>query len=1432
MDTVYIIVGLIMLRVVFRFVRDNLIHVSHIFIILIILLSSVSSFTVLATEQSFEHSEQAEELKININPPLQIAEVVSEPNQINQVSTISRSQRPIEYNYTDVLIVYNGNSGLSVRIAKYFQNARSIPEINMLNLTNITAVETVSKTVFGDIRTQVENHLDDNNLTDSINYIVTTKGVPLRVSGGTNDRACLDNELALIKGTYSGYIGNSGWLVNPYFEDEVPFTKTKYDFYLVTRLTGFTWPEIKRLIDKATLSNHNRGTYVLDVDASKGFTGGYGAGNVWIRDANNILIAKGEITDYDDTNTFISGKSNVMGYASWGSNDASDTSNYVSNYGFEASTNDFPNNWFGIYDPGIVNNISTNSSDSYSGSYSVRINRSTQSVNYTAVAQNITITPNVRYYLRGRVNISSIGGTGSAHMQIQALDASNNILNIINSNFRSSVTSSWVSFSQRIYEPVAGAVKVRILAVLNQTSGEVFFDHITFNDILPHHNWLPGAIAETFVSTGGRSFTYGTSYGQSLIADLIRDGVTGVKGYVYEPYLSAIAHPDILFDRYTYGYNLAESYYMASNFLGWMDVVVGDPKLAPYSDVLPDLNILIDSVNVTPIMSNEGEEIELQFLVSNIGNGSAEMVDVILYQISSGDETEVFNSAVPILLGGGGTMDYDYKYTPDATGEVILKIVIDPNNEFKELYEDNNIVEKRIYINNPPTPNEISIYNDKVYRTAHFEAHVAGSDIESSASDLIPILEARLDDGGEWFVFTDEQTVRIFNASSNYWEFKITTNVSMELGDYSFRVAFVDQNYAKGSHYYLHKALEVLNNPPVMNNITVDRTMINRTESVKVTVSALDVEHKPIDLAVRIQYRTPPLDITSEKGWVDVDYVLYDEISETRWCQIHFKSSFDTGDYQIRGQVSDKDGNVSEWLYYDNVVKVLNNQPKITNFTISNPSVYRTESIILQVFGFDIEEFESLATVACEVSYQVPQENPENAPIWENEFLSDIEFISPLGPWYTEFTPLAIAQTGNYSFRARLMDVDGNWSEVVFISEIVVLNNPPTASTSSVPESAFEDYRYSFSAKGSKDIEDSIYNLAYYWEITSSVTKKIVNHNKSFQHDFNTSGEYKIILKVTDTDGDFAYNNRTITIENKPPRAEFEILPRRPQAGETVTFDAKRSTDSNSDLPTLEYKWDFGDHTPFGYGKNENHSYSFPGEYTIILTVTDDDSEFSVYEKEILIYPKDTPTKGSGSGVNDISFYAFLGIGSIIIIVILILLFLFIKRKSKEKDIDRTLETTITTPPPEDQPSPDLPPEVQPQQMIEQATEYPAQEPLTYSPDISGTLPLDDITPKSLTTQESTGITTPQPKPQLPPVTTSVQAPLPELETTKNEEIDEEQPVTHQETALEEVPESEKESDTSEMAERNESINDNQITTNDDSQDVEDKAQSENNDQE
>jgi len=54
------------------------------------------------------------------------------------------------------------------------------------------------------------------------------------------------------------------------------------------------------------------------------------------------------------------------------------------------------------------------------------------------------------------------------------------------------------------------------------------------------------------------------------------------KGYTDEPLLQAMASPSITMDRYTSGYTMVESFFAASHFVGWQDILIGDPLCCPY----------------------------------------------------------------------------------------------------------------------------------------------------------------------------------------------------------------------------------------------------------------------------------------------------------------------------------------------------------------------------------------------------------------------------------------------------------------------------------------------------------------------------------------------------------------------------------------------------------------------------------------------------------------------------------------------------------------------------------------------------------------------------------------------------------------------------------------------------------------------------------
>lgn len=447
--------------------------------------------------------------------------------------------------YDDVLVVVNDNSPDSVTIANYFIAKRSVPAANVVHIAAVTG-ETMTRAEFNAVRSVIENHLNTTGLRDTIRFIVTTTGIPIRVGSPTSS---FDSELSLILGNLNSSIASNGPVDNPYYTKDEDFSHTTMGTYLVTRFIAYNLSEALRLVDLATNATPVRGRFVLDTDPSK--TGGFVVGNTWMEDANTSLTNSGYDVFIDRNNTYLLGEQNVIGYASWGSNDCCD--------------------------PGGAN-----------------------------------------------------------------------------------------------------------------TS--------------PRNGWLPGSLAETYVSTGGRTFTWPPSYGQSLIADWIAEGVTGMKGYVNEPFLDAIARPSYLFPRYVDGYTMAESYSMASVWIGWMDVTVGDPKIRPYFD-RPDLRV--DGLTAgnaeagvpDPAQIAYDENVTLTATVSNRGAIDAGPFTVRFYD-GLPSWNRIIGNATSAGLAVDGSVNVTASWRASTSGSVDIYAVVIPGQP--EIRQANNQRMLSVQVLDPP----------------------------------------------------------------------------------------------------------------------------------------------------------------------------------------------------------------------------------------------------------------------------------------------------------------------------------------------------------------------------------------------------------------------------------------------------------------------------------------------------------------------------------------------------------------------------------------------------------------------------------------------------------------------------------------------------------------------------------------------------------
>jgi chitodextrinase len=746
--------------------------------------------------------------------------------------------------------------------------------------------------------------------------------------------------------------------------------------------------------------------------------------------------------------------------------------------------------------------------------------------------------------------------------------------------------------------------------------------------------------------------------------------VTGVKGYVYEPLLRACAHPDILFDRYTDGYNLAESYYMASNFLGWMDVVVGDPKIIPYADKLPDLNISIEGLHYSPNIPNEREEISITSTIHNIGNRTVNNLVVSFYLVTDQDEIEIDTQTI-ISLAPDEYSKLSVEYTPDVTGAAKLRVVIDPANFLKEFFENNNAAEKDVYINNDPTNHGLTLVNNHIYRTEEFKFTSRCSDIETSQSQLVPLLETKYETNEEYFTFENGQISYLYNTLISSWEIKVTSNTSMALGLYSFRISYTDPNNAVSNYYFVPFGLRVLNNKPTMDRVTFNRTEINRTEEVKILFNASDIENSHNGLQIEAQYRLKPADETSEAGWRDIEMIFYDNDKLYWWCKIEFDREAGLGQYQARAFVTDLDEDQSAWMYTDRNFSVLNNQPYITNVSLDKFSIYRTQTVQLSVMGYDIEDFRVLSGLTCEIEYGVPVNTKFNDIIWDYQYIATIDYDLDNAAWVTEFTPLEGSRLVNYNFRARIQDNDGYWSTWWQAPEYVrVLNNWPTANLGTIPESTMEDDEVTFNAKGSSDIEDDEAELLYYWEVINSDLDELIteDNNQIFKYKFTYPGDYQISLKVTDLDGAYDWKNSSIKVENVKPMAKIFVDHKTAVVNQKITFNAEGTTDTESDIRSLKYRWDFGDNNVVT-GMIVQHSFRDPDTYDVTLSVTDDNGDTNSATISIRVEPVSPESEGGEEGANAFEKYVLpLGIIVIIVIIILVVVVLYHRRKQAKEE--------------------------------------------------------------------------------------------------------------------------------------------------------------------
>jgi uncharacterized protein (TIGR03790 family) len=217
-----------------------------------------------------------------------------------------------------VLLVVNRKDAVSSQIAGYYRSRRSIPLQNVCYLETTSEEEIHWDLYVREIETPVGECLKKQQLTEKVLYIVLTMGIPLKVDGGgsgvASEHASVDSELTLLYQKLRGkQFSRAGQVANPFFGQRLaPFRHPQFPIYLVTRLAAYDLNDVKGMIDRS-LAARNTGRFVLDsVEAN-------GDGDNWMHTAAMLLPASRVLLDTSPKVLY--GLTDVIGYASWGSND-------------------------------------------------------------------------------------------------------------------------------------------------------------------------------------------------------------------------------------------------------------------------------------------------------------------------------------------------------------------------------------------------------------------------------------------------------------------------------------------------------------------------------------------------------------------------------------------------------------------------------------------------------------------------------------------------------------------------------------------------------------------------------------------------------------------------------------------------------------------------------------------------------------------------------------------------------------------------------------------------------------------------------------------------------------------------------------------------------------------------------------------------------
>ena len=230
------------------------------------------------------------------------------------------------------------------------------------------------------------------------------------------------------------------------------------------------------------------------------------------------------------------------------------------------------------------------------------------------------------------------------------------------------------------------------------------------------------------------------------------------------------------------------------------------------------------------------------------------------------------------------------------------------------------------------------------------------------------------------------------------------------------------------------------------------------------------------------------------------------------------------------------------------------------------------------------------------------------------------------GVWDTQWSTTKTAShqyhsAGNKTVIIEAMDTGGLTSTQSHVVRVTApsppppSNAPPSVDFTWTPTSGDTSMVFSFTAQATDD-NDQPSAIQVRWDWNGDGTWDTSwSTTKTATHTFSASGDYTVFVQAIDSGGLTASTSHAVTVTappppptNAPPAVDFSWTPTSGDTSTVFTF-AAQVTDDHDSPSSVQVRWDWnGDGTPdtsWSTTKTATHTFSSPGDYTVIVQAMD-----------------------------------------------------------------------------------------------------------------------------------------------------------------------------------------------------------------------------------